>query len=64
MPDDFVIFCSERKSVFRFQKQRNGYWNKMIRANFDWTIFDSVEQETAEEAFTNIFNEVFALVGR
>jgi len=64
MPDDFVIFCSERKSVFRFQKRKDGFWNKMIRSNFEWTNFDNVGQETAEEAFTNLFNQVFAFVSK
>jgi hypothetical protein len=64
MPDDFVIFCSERKSIFRFKKRRDGFWDKMIRANFEWTNFDNVGQDSAEEAFTNVFNEVFAFVSK
>lgn len=67
MPEDFVVFCSERKSVFRFTRLSEDNWDKLIRRECRWEFHDNVGEQSAREAFECESNEVFgkhgALVG-
>lgn len=60
MPDDFVVFGFERKSIFRFIRIGPDSWEKKIRCAYSWDFHDNVGEASAKDAFENPHNQVFA----
>ena len=59
MPEDFVVFSTERNSIFRFIRVGPDYWEKHIRRDAGWQFHDNVGDESAKDAFDCGYNEVF-----
>ena len=59
LPDDFVVFGYERKSVFRYVRRGPDNWEKMIRREWSWDFHDNVGDASTKDAFTNRYDQVF-----
>lgn len=59
MPDDFVVFSAERKTVFRYLRRGPDNWEKLIRNECRWDFHDNVGDESAKDAFDCGYNEIF-----
>lgn len=59
VPNDFVVFSSERITVFRFIRLGPDNWEQHIRRLSGWDFHDNVGESTAKEAFDCGHNQVF-----
>jgi hypothetical protein len=59
MPDDFVVFSSERITVFRFIRTGPDNWDQRIRRLSGWDFHDNVGDSTAKDAFECKAHEIF-----